>query len=182
MDYMLCCHSGRETNDYYREHPCIILEVLSPSNLRRHLFIVSEPVSFLRRLGAMFYDGLLFGGTVLIVGGILATVVNQTMGTDYLPPGSLAANSLFIVYILLFFLLFGWFWTHGGQTLGMRAWKIRVVTYDEQPLNWQQALFRFVSSLVSWLVFGAGFLIVIFDPEKLGWHDRFSRTKLVRVG
>ena len=81
----------------------------------------------------------------------------------------------------MLFLLFGWFWTHGGQTLGMRAWKIRVVTHDGYQLNWQQAFFRFVAAFVSLLVLFVGFLIALFDSNKLGWHDRFSRTRLVRI-
>ncbi|MEZ5537459.1 MAG: RDD family protein [Thiolinea sp.] len=141
----------------------------------------AEPASFLRRLGAIFYDSMLFGVTVLFIGGIIATIVSRLLGMESIPPGSMLANLLFVINILLFFLLFGWFWTHGGQTLGMRAWKIRVVTADNRPLDWQQAFFRFSAALFSWAVFGVGFLIAIFDPEKLGWHDRFSKTRLIRV-
>ena len=140
-----------------------------------------QPVGFLRRLGALFYDSLLFGGTVFIVGGILATLVSRWLGLENIPPGSTAANLLFVSYIGLLFLLFGWFWTHGGQTLGMRAWKIRIVSSDGNPITWQQALFRFICALFSWAAFGAGFLIAIFDPERLTWHDRFSRTRLIRI-
>ena len=140
-----------------------------------------QPVGFLRRLGAIFYDALLFGGTIFIVGGIIATLVSRQLGLENIPPGSALANAFFVFYVLLSFLMFGWFWTHGGQTLGMRAWKIRVVTDAGQKLTWQQAFFRFVTALFSWACFGVGFLISIFDKEKLGWHDRFSRTRLIRI-
>ena len=139
------------------------------------------PVTFLRRLGAIFYDALLFGGTIFIVGGILATVISRLLGLESIPPGSPLANAFFVFYVLLSFLMFGWFWTHDGQTLGMRAWKIRVITDSGQELNWQQAFFRFVAALFSWVCFGVGFLISIFDKEKLSWHDRFSRTRLIRI-
>ncbi|MEZ5479227.1 MAG: RDD family protein [Thiolinea sp.] len=141
-----------------------------------------QPVGFLRRLGAMFYDALLFGASVLIAGGLIATTVSRLLGLDTIPPGSALANGLFMFNVFLWFLLFGWFWTHGGQTLGMRAWKIRVVTENGGPLDWQQAFFRFAAALFSLALFGVGFLIAIFDPEKLGWHDRFSRTRLVHSG
>lgn len=140
-----------------------------------------EAAGFLRRLGAMFYDAMLFGITMLFLGGIIATIVSSVLGLENIPAGSSLANALFVVNIALFFLLFGWFWTHGGQTLGMRAWKIRVVTAEGQPLDWQQAFFRFSAALFSLAAFGVGFLIAIFDPEKLGWHDRFSKTRLIRV-
>ena len=81
----------------------------------------------------------------------------------------------------MLFGFFGWFWTHGGQTLGMRAWKIRVVTYSGQPLDWQQAFFRYMAAIISWLFLGAGFFAALLDAERLTWHDRFSRTRLIRV-
>lgn len=143
--------------------------------------VTGESVGFMRRLGAIFYDSMLFGVSVGILGGIISTIVSRMMGLENIAPGSSVANVLFVVNIGLFFVLFGWFWTHGGQTLGMRAWKIRVVTNDGGPLDWQQAFFRFTAALFSWAAFGVGFMIAIFDAEKLGWHDRFSRTRLVRV-
>ncbi|MCB1639748.1 MAG: RDD family protein, partial [Thiothrix sp.] len=76
---------------------------------------------------------------------------------------------------------FGWFWTHGGQTLGMRAWKIRVTDEYGRTLNWQQAFFRYTMAILSWLMLGVGFWIAIFDPQKLAWHDRLSRTRLIRT-
>jgi uncharacterized RDD family membrane protein YckC len=129
----------------------------------------------------MFYDTLLFGTTILIAGAILSTLITRAMGWENMPPDSPLAKFLFLSYFLMAFGLFGWFWTHGGQTLGMRAWKIRVVTMHGQPLNWQHAFFRFVGALISWTFVGAGFLIALADPEQLTWHDRFSRTRLIRV-
>lgn len=141
----------------------------------------TQSVSLARRLGAIFYDALLIGSTVLIVGAIIATIISQFVGTGRLAPDTTLSRFFFIIDIGLAFALFGWFWTHGGQTLGMRAWKIRVVDQHGQNLDWQQAFFRFVSAIVSWLALGVGFWIAIFDPDKLTWHDRFSRTYLVRT-
>nr|WP_245539489.1 RDD family protein [Thiofilum flexile] len=138
-----------------------------------------EPVSLLRRLGAMFYDMMLIGATVLIIGGIINTIVSQLLGLPEIPPRSTLANLLFLLEILMIYGLLGWFWTHGGQTLGMRAWKIKVVTFEGKPLNWQQASVRFIVSLMSLLMLGAGFVMALFDPDKMTWHDRYSRTKLI---
>lgn len=138
-------------------------------------------VSFLRRLGAVFYDFLLIGASVFIVGGIVNTLIINAMGLPEVPVGSTLANLLFLLQVFMAFLLVGWFWTHGGQTLGMRAWKIRVVTEEGKTLNWQQSAMRFSVAIFSFLVAGVGFFIAIFDPQKLTWHDRFSRTYLIRV-
>jgi len=81
------------------------------------------------------------------------------------------------LYLLLVsFLFYGWFWTHGGQTLGLRAWKIAVLTLDQQPISWRQAALRFCCALLSWAAFGLGFFWIIFDKNRYGWHDHLSKT------
>ena len=78
-----------------------------------------EPASLMRRLAAMAYD------TVLLVGVFFLA----TLGWIFLQRGqAVSPNTLaFDGYLFaVSYLFFGWFWTHGGQTLGMRAWKIRL--------------------------------------------------------
>lgn len=142
--------------------------------------VSSEVVSFPRRMAAVLYDTMLIGITTAIIGGIIATSISHLAGIE-LHPGSPLSNLLFLLDLVIAFLLFGWFWTHGGQTLGMRAWKIKVVTYDGSPFQWPHAFFRYVGALFSWMALGVGFWIAIFDPNKLTWHDRFSRTHLAKT-
>ncbi len=137
------------------------------------------PASLLKRLGAMFYDFLLFGSTILVVGFISMFVITSLTGIENVARGSLFAK-LFFIYLLAFgYLFFGWFWVHGGQTLGMRAWKLEVITLDGQPINWTQALFRYIYSLISWIPLGAGYLWMLFDKNKLTFHDRISKTAII---
>ena len=132
-------------------------------------------ISLLRRLGAMIYDTVLAGFSVVIVSSIPAVLFQSLTG--YRVPDSVMT----VGYIFLTYLFFTWFWTHGGQTLGMRAWKMRVVTDKGEPLNQQQATSRFLWSIVSWASLGFGFVVSLFDKEHLAWHDRYSHTKLVFV-
>jgi uncharacterized RDD family membrane protein YckC len=81
--------------------------------------------------------------------------------------------------LLAAFLFFGWFWTRGGQTLGMRAWRLKVVDEQGRSLTWLLALRRFAAAAFSWTALGAGFWWAIFDREKRAWHDRLSGTHLV---
>ncbi len=74
-----------------------------------------------------------------------------------------------------------WFWTHGGQTLGMRAWRLRLVSDDGDKVTLRQALVRYAVAILSWLVLGLGFLWILFDGKKRAWHDIASRTRLVLV-
>jgi uncharacterized RDD family membrane protein YckC len=81
---------------------------------------------------------------------------------------------LYLVVVSFFF--YGWFWTHGGQTLGLRAWKLTVLTQDKKTLDWSQALVRFVTASVSLSFFGLGYLWVLIDKDRLSWHDHLSKT------
>lgn len=90
-------------------------------------------------------------------------------------------DPLFFAYLLLvIWAFYGWFWTHGGQTLGMRAWKIRVVSLDGAALSWNQAARRYVCAWASLGLLGLGYVWVWIDPDKRAWHDMASGTRLVR--
>src|SRR3546814_20614698 len=45
---------------------------------------------------------------------------------------------------------FGWFWPHGGQTLGIRGWRVRVRRYNGDYLNWVSAAVRYGGMLLAW--------------------------------
>lgn len=93
---------------------------------------------------------------------------------------SLAGRLLLQSYIvLILFVFFGWFWTHNGQTLGMRAWRIKVVTHDDKRLSWALAAKRFILAMISSAAFGAGYLLCLVHPKNMTFHDLYSGTKLV---
>lgn len=122
-------------------------------------------------MGAIVYDLFLLAA-VLFLATAIALPLNA--GAAFT-----SGQYLYPVYLLaVSFLFFGWFWTHGGQTLGMRAWKIKVLTRDRKPIGWSQALIRFIAALVSWGVFGLGFLWIIIDRQRRSWHDYLSHTAL----
>ena len=70
-------------------------------------------------------------------------------------------------------------WTHGGQTIGMLAWRLRVVREAGGALDWPLALLRFVAACVSLGAAGLGLLWVLFDPARRAWHDRWTRTRMI---
>ncbi|MBU0656477.1 MAG: RDD family protein [Gammaproteobacteria bacterium] len=136
---------------------------------------MEDNATLLRRLGAIIYDTVLAGFSIIIVAGILSVAFTALTGIK--PPEAL----MVLLYAVMAWGFFIWFWTHGGQTLGMRAWKVRVVTEDGQPVSRQQATLRFFWAILSWAALGVGYLISLIDPQRLTWHDRFSRTRLIRV-
>jgi uncharacterized RDD family membrane protein YckC len=140
---------------------------------------VNDPITptragLLRILGAICYDTLLLGAILFFA----TLMVMPVTGGDAIATGNLP----FRIYLLgVCALFFCGFWVHGGQTLGMRAWKIRVVGIDGTGIGWRQALLRFAMAIVSWLPCGLGFWWMLFDRDSLTWHDRVSKTYIVRV-
>jgi len=72
-------------------------------------------------------------------------------------------------------------WTRGGQTIGMRAWRLRVMRTDGTRVAWPRALLRFTVALVSLGALGAGFAWALLDPGKRTWHDIAADTRVVRL-
>jgi uncharacterized RDD family membrane protein YckC len=133
-----------------------------------------QHVSLLRRFGAMLYDSFLLLTVVFVASFIIVIPTGITPEDSYF--------FLFQAYIFLVaYLFFAWFWTRDGQTLGMRTWKIKVVQQDHSPVTWRSALLRFAIAIVSWLVFGLGFLWSLWDKQHRTWHDIASNTYLVRT-
>lgn len=129
----------------------------------------------LRRLGAMAYDGLLLVA-VLFIAGLPLPLIPESVRLD-----TWVRYATLAYLVGVSFVFFGWFWTHGGQTLGMRAWRVRVVAHDDGPLDWPRAARRFAWSLLSWGAAGLGFLWSLRDAQRLAWHDRLSGSRLVLV-
>jgi uncharacterized RDD family membrane protein YckC len=77
------------------------------------------------------------------------------------------------------YLFFIFFWTRGGQTLGMRAWRLRLETHDGGFPSIPVATLRFFVAIVSLIPFGLGFLWQLWDKDKLTWHDRIAGTRML---
>lgn len=135
--------------------------------------------SLLRRLMAVLYDAVILIA-ILFCATVPPTVVMVSLGSGMQEES--AAFRLFTgVYLLLVaFAFYGGFWTHGGQTIGMRAWHIRLVHRNGGTVSWRDAAARFSAAIVSWLTLGLGFLWALVDREGLTWHDRWSATELRR--
>ncbi|MGZ4992755.1 MAG: RDD family protein [Methylobacter sp.] len=134
----------------------------------------NDPLSkpgFLRRLAVVFYDLLLLIALLFVATAILLPLNSGEPFTD--------RQVFFPIYLLLVsFFFYAWFWTHGGQTLGLRSWKIKVLTLDKKPISWKQALIRFIAAILSWGFCGLGFLWILIDKNQRSWHDHLSHTAL----
>lgn len=128
----------------------------------------------MRRLAAIFYDSWLVAAIILL-GSALETFARSALGL-----GPDAPHYLLQAYVLIApALFFGWFWTHGGQTLGMRAWRLRLLDESGRAVDWRQAMVRYLGAWLSLLAAGLGYVWVLVDRDGRAWHDRLSTTRLV---
>ena len=134
----------------------------------------NQYASLLRRFGAIIYDFFLLI-TVLFIASFLVVI----------PTGITPEDRFFFLFqayiFLIAFIFFAWFWIHGGQTLGMRTWKIKLVTEDSSKLTWGTAFIRFAIAILSWFVLGLGFFWSLWDKQHRTWHDIASKTILIRI-
>jgi uncharacterized RDD family membrane protein YckC len=119
----------------------------------------------------MIYDAFLVLGLCFFATALLLLVRGGVA-----PKVGDFAYQLYLLFIWICFVL--WFWTHGGQTLGMRAWKLRLVSLDNQVVGWRQALLRFFCAFISLAPLGLGYWSAIWRFDRLTWHDRLSNTRV----
>jgi uncharacterized RDD family membrane protein YckC len=129
-----------------------------------------------RRLAAMFYDSLLLLGVLMAATALAMLVVGEGPNRQIESDNQLIFRIYLLVIGIAFFI---WFWTHGGQTLGMRVWRIRLLRMDGTGLSIKDGLVRCLAALLSTACLGLGFLWILVDKEKLAWHDRLSGTRMV---
>ena len=126
--------------------------------------------SLFKQLAAMVYDSLLILAILFIAVGI-TILFNQGVAID--PP------LVYIFFVIVIFVFYGWFWSKSGQTLGMRAWKIQIVSEIGGYPSWPVTFLRLVFAMFSIVCLGMGYWWRIFKPYT--WHDRLSQTKVIDI-
>jgi uncharacterized RDD family membrane protein YckC len=129
---------------------------------------ISAPIW--RRLASLGYE-MLFVLAILLTASFVAVIVVKE---------PLMYRLCFQLYLL--FCLLGYFalsWHYYGQTIAMRAWHLRLLTFNNLPVSFGRCCLRFIVAFLSALLGGVGFLWAFVDKDHLFLHDRICRTKLV---
>ena len=134
---------------------------------------------FGRRFAALMYDALLL--TALLVIFTTATVM---LGTRSAIVPETAGVWAYIYRAALLAIIVGYYvinWTRSGQTLGMRAWRLRAVDAHGKRMNVRSALLRYLWGVLAWAPAALGVLWLYLDAEHLAIHDRLSGTRVVHL-
>lgn len=159
----------------------------------------SVPCPLWRRLAALVYELLAVVAIVMVVGllcqlatggRLIATGAHTAIAWWYQPLQGLVVGAYFVVS-----------WVRGGQTLGMRPWRLRLVGGDGAPVTLGQAARRVLVAalplaclgLAPWLglrvalwtvlaVWALWFAPALIDPRRRALHDIAAGTELRRIG
>jgi uncharacterized RDD family membrane protein YckC len=145
----------------------------------------------------MVYEGVLLFGVLMTAGWLYSSLTQQRHALQ----GKTGLQAFLFLVLAVYFV---WFWTHGGQTVAMKTWRLKLVAADGRPLTPLRALMRYV---LSWLWFvpsllavqlaglhgGAaiGFTVLAgalayaatsrLHPDRQFLHDALCRTRLVNA-
>lgn len=129
-----------------------------------------------RRLAALFYDFLVLVAIWMFAAALVLLAFKGDVDVADQPAlyHFVLQGVLFVLSALYFIIS----WARGGQTIGMRAWRVRIVDDQGASPNLQQSLLRFAFALIS-LVAGFGFIWCLFDTDRRAWHDVMAKTRMV---
>lgn len=110
----------------------------------------------------------------------LLSFIKISLGTIELPIGRIDLN---ITTPIVSVIYFTYFWVNkNGQTLGSKLLAIKVIREDSQPIGFSTAIIRWLGYILSSLPIFLGFLWVLWDSKKQGWHDKIAKTLVVNTG
>ena len=134
-----------------------------------------EKATFTRRNFSLLYDSLAILGTILSL-TLLLVFIN----------GGVPDKGSFGDYLQLFITImsgpafYSYFWlANNGQTLGMQAWKIKLIS--EEKLTVRICLLRCAFSTFSFLILGAGYFYILLNREKKSFADIATNTRILRI-
>lgn len=135
-----------------------------------------------RRLAALLYDSFLVAAIWMSLGFVLqllfgpdtSRLVDGQVQTD-----PVVSRIMFLMMVISAATFYIGFWRKTGQTLGMIAWRIRVLGTDNRPLNLRRGLIRFFLAWPAFWLLGLGYLWKYVDPQGDAAHERLSGSKTV---
>lgn len=148
------------------------------------MYLDNPRAGVLRRLSAIVYDVLvlcaLWMGAMAV--GLAVVAVLTSVGVislvgyidtaDYVQKHALWFQ-LYSVLVFAWFYLY--FWTRAGQTLGMRAWRMLLISADGKPVTLKQSTIRLLTSLL-----GLGnFWLWLRRKDGLALQDKAAGTVVV---
>jgi uncharacterized RDD family membrane protein YckC len=139
---------------------------------------IVKAIGFGHRLAAFLLDAVIVGFFSLVLGVIvgIAGFLVQWLTPGYVEHLERLIVICGIIFSLVYYIVA---WSRSGQTIAKTTLGIKVVGPDGQPPSGGQAVLRYVGYLVSAVVVSLGFIWILFDSKRQGWHDKIAKTYVV---
>ena len=126
----------------------------------------------LKRIAASIYDLFLLLGVWFAVGSLAVWINGGIIETKWIGP---------LLVFISTWIFYGYFWTHGGKTLGMAVWKFEIYSIDENKINFQKVSIRFFSNTITVLLGGIPLVFMYFSKDNLSLSDYLSKTSYKKI-
>ena len=126
----------------------------------------------LRRVAACIYDFFLLLGVWFAVGSVAVWINGGIIEAKWVGP---------LLIFVSTWCFYGYFWTHGGKTLGMAVWKFEIYSLDNKKINIKKISLRFFMNLITFALFGIPLLYMYISKDKLSPSDIVSQTSYKKI-
>lgn len=144
----------------------------------------AQAAGVFKRLAAMVYDSLLLAAITMAYFAIAVSIHIAFNGAPEADKRIEWGHWNWLVF-------FGWLitmgsfyvfcWRKSGQTLGMKAWRMRLVDEQLNPPSLKQCILRAIIAPFSLLCFGVGYIYVWFNKNQQTLHDKITKTQVVML-
>lgn len=176
------------------------MESIDSSSIQGNIILPVNHAGFLLRFVAYFIDRLIVGALSLVVIFPLLAILGVSMygmhgfsdleNFDTLDDsakfslilGMVASYSTFIfIAVSISWLYYALMESSMGQaTIGKRAIGIKVTDMNGNRISFLNATGRYFGKILSGLMFGIGYIMIIFTQKKQGLHDILAGTMVIR--
>jgi uncharacterized RDD family membrane protein YckC len=157
-------------------------------SIRQDISAINEqplkPAGFFIRCTAYLIDNLLLA-MFTIVPAIIGFMLLKRSGAISSSDPQEMVRWVWLLCVLpntvLSFIYFGYLHAATGQTIGKWMCGVRVLTAGGMPIGWGRSLVRCAGYFLSSSLLYLGFVWVLLNRRKRGWHDYLAGTVVVRV-
>ena len=126
----------------------------------------------LKRIAATIYDLFLLLGVWFAVGSIAVWINGGVIEIKWIGP---------IIVFISSWVFYGYFWTHGGKTLGMAVWKFEIYSLNNQKISISQISIRYFVNTLTFFLFGVPLIYMYFSKGNLSLSDYMSGTSYKKI-
>ena len=134
--------------------------------------------SLFRIFAAIFYDLIVVCGILMVAGFAIVPIYHMVAHQDAIPAGN------WFFRVLLYLIVFSYYafsWQRGGQTIGMKSWKLKLISNNEVPPTLLRYFLRYVGGQLSCAIALLGYIMIWLGPRHLMLHDLLSQTRMISL-